>query len=141
TIVTNSMSTISALEGLDACKIVTLGGVVDHRRKVFTGLWTDHLLDRFSFDLVFTGADSVTEDGFGCDDLPLGEVIRKAVSRSKRSYVLTDSSKVGRRCSSFYAGPAGMTSWITDDRLDPEFKKSFELLGGRITIADTGESK
>ncbi|MCL5103599.1 MAG: DeoR/GlpR family DNA-binding transcription regulator [Armatimonadetes bacterium] len=141
TVVTNSMSTISALEGRDACRVVTLGGVVDHKRKVFTGLWTDNLLDRFSFDLIFLGADSVTEDGYGCDDLPLGEVIRKAISRSKRSYVLADSSKVGRRCSSFYAGPAGITSWITDSRLDPEFKKKFESLGGSITIANAGESK
>lgn len=135
TVVTNSLSTIAALNGASACTVITLGGIVDYRREVVTGLWADEQLDRFSFDIAFTGASSVTPRGFGCDDLPLGDILRGAVARAARAYVLADVSKVGRQTAGFYARPGEVTAWITDPGLDPAFARDFP---GRVVLAGGG---
>jgi len=135
TVVTNSLSTIAELEGRPACRVIALGGVVDYQHKVLTGLWTDQLLERFNFDMVFTGADSVTPEGFGGDDLALSEILRKAISRTKASYVLADSSKITRRSPNLFAGVGEMTAWITDSDLPPAFCAAFTTAGGHVRIA------
>ena len=137
TVVTNSLSTIAELEGRTACRVIALGGVVDYQHKVLTGVWTDHLLERFSFDMVFTGADSVTLDGFGGDDLALSEILRKAISRARASYVLADSSKIARQSPNLFAGVGEMMAWITDSRLAPAFREAFTSAGGHVRIADS----
>lgn len=119
TVITNSFSTIMALEGRSSCRVITLGGVVDYQYKIFQGPWTDAQLERFSFDFLFAGADSVSEEGFGCSDLVQSELLRKAISRARATYVLADSSKVDKRANNIYAKPAEMTGWITDSKVNP----------------------
>jgi DeoR/GlpR family transcriptional regulator of sugar metabolism len=136
TVVTNSISTITALEGRSNCKVLTLGGMVDYKNKIFLGPWADSQIERFSFDYVFTGADSVSADGFGSNDFVQGELLRKAISRSSASYVLCDSSKTGKRAGSNYAKPSDVTAWITDSKVDMSFVTLFRSINGKIIIAD-----
>ena len=137
TIVTNSFSTITALEGRGNCNVITLGGTVNYRNKTFEGPWADSLLERFNFDFLFVGADSVSADGFGyAGDLAQIELLRKAISRARSFYVLADSSKVENRLGGVYAKAADVTAWITDDKVSQSFTKTFKEIGGKIIVAD-----
>ena len=136
TIVTNSFSTIGALKGRPRCKVIALGGMVNYKTKVFEGPWPESLLERFSFDLMFLGADGIAAEGFGCMDFAQGEFVRKAITRANTSYMLADASKVNKRVNSVFAKPNEVTAWITDSKVDLEFVDTFRKNQGNAIIAD-----
>ncbi len=135
TVVTNSLSTVAALEGKPACRVFMLGGLVNYRRKILQGPWSDEQIERSRFDLVFTGADGVSADGFDCDDLVEGQDLRKTVARARASYVLADSSKAGKPSRSLYARPGDVTAWITDDGVPAALVEQIQANGGKVIIA------
>jgi len=136
-IFTCSLSTIAALEGRPLCKVVTFGGVIDYKDKLCISPWDDFQLSRYHFDILFAGANSVFEDGFGCDDLAQTEQLRKAISRSRISYVLADSSKANKKTYHTYAESNKVEAWITDGKVDTSFVKAFQAKGGKVIIAES----
>jgi DeoR/GlpR family transcriptional regulator of sugar metabolism len=135
TVVTNSLGTIAALAGRSAGKVITLGGVVDYENRIFLGPWIDSQLDRFHFDLVFTGADSVSVEGFASLDYAYSEMLHKVVSRSREAYVLADSSKINKRAPHLHARLDEITAWITDDGVPPALVAAFAEQGKPVIIA------
>jgi DeoR/GlpR family transcriptional regulator of sugar metabolism len=117
TVITNSLGTIAALAGRSACKVITLGGVVDYENRIFLGPWIESQLERFQFDFAFLGADSVTAEGFGCNDYAYSEMLHKVVTRSRASYVLADSSKAEKPARNLYALAEEVTAWIADEQV------------------------
>ena len=135
TIVTNSLSTITALEGRPNCRVISLGGEVDYHRKTLTGIWGNTQLDRLHFDITFTGADTVCEKGFGADDPIESETIRKAIMQSEKAYIACESSKINKPIRRIFATPSEVTGWITDPEADEGFVKKIRCLGGNVVIA------
>jgi DeoR/GlpR family transcriptional regulator of sugar metabolism len=135
TVVTSSLSTVAALEGKRGCRVIVPGGVVDYQRKILVGPWGDTLLDRFSFDLMFAGAVSVTLHGFACNEIMQTENLRRVISRARESYILADSSKVNRRGPTLFAAPNEVTAWITDRNVPRRFAKAIADRGGKIIPA------
>jgi DeoR/GlpR family transcriptional regulator of sugar metabolism len=117
TVITNSLGTIAALAGRPVCKVITLGGVVDYENRIFLGPWIESQLERFQFEFVFLGADSVTAEGFGCNDYAYSEMLHKVITRSRAAYVLADSSKADKPARNLYARAEEITAWITDDQV------------------------
>jgi DeoR family transcriptional regulator, aga operon transcriptional repressor len=134
TIVTNSLGTISALAGRPACKVIAMGGVVNYEDRIFLGPWVESQLERFRFDFVFTGADSVTAEGFGAVDYTYSEMLHQVVTRCHQSFVLADSSKAGKRAANLYARPDEVTAWITDDGVPPELISAFAAKGKQVIV-------
>jgi DeoR/GlpR family transcriptional regulator of sugar metabolism len=120
TVITNSLGTIAALAGRPVCKVITLGGVVDYENRIFLGPWIENQLERFHFEFAFLGADSVSAEGFGCNDYAYSEMLHKVVTRSRASYVLADSSKAEKPARTLYARAEEITAWITDERAPRE---------------------
>ena len=135
TVVTNSLSTIAALAGRSACKVITLGGVVDYENRIFCGPWVESQLERFRFDFVFTGADGVAADGYGCNDYAYSEMLRKTIACSSATYVLADSSKARKPTRHLYARPKEVTAWITDGGISSEMVSAVTDNGGRVIVA------
>ena len=135
TIVTNSLSTLAALAGRPACKVIAMGGVVDYENRIFVGPWVEAQLERFRFDYVFTGADTVTTEGFGSIDYTYSEMLHQVVNRCHQSFVLADSSKVGKRAGNLYARPEEITAWITDAGVPPALVSEFAAKGKQVVIA------
>jgi DeoR/GlpR family transcriptional regulator of sugar metabolism len=134
TIVTNSLGTIAALAGRPACKVIAMGGVVNYEDRIFLGPWVESQLERFRFDFVFTGADSVTDEGFGSVDYTYSEMLHQVVTRCHQSFVLADSSKVGKRAANLYARPDEITAWITDDGVPPALVSAFAAKGKQVIV-------
>jgi DeoR/GlpR family transcriptional regulator of sugar metabolism len=135
TIVTNSLSTIAALAGRPACKVITMGGIVNYEDRIFLGPWIESQLERFRFDFAFTGADSVTAEGFGSIDYTYSDMLHHVVTRSRQSYVLADSSKVDKHAANLYARPEEVTAWITDDGVPPALVAAFAATGRPVIVA------
>ena len=135
TVITNSLGTITALAGRSACKVITLGGVVDYENRIFLGPWSESQLERFRFDFAFTGADSVTAEGFGCNDYAYSEMLHKVVGRAREAYVLADSSKADKHAGNLYARSGEITAWITDDGVPPVLVSSLAKNGTPVIIA------
>ena len=134
TIVTNSLGTIAALAGRPTCKVIAMGGVVNYEEQIFLGPWIESQLERFRFDFVFTGADSVTAEGFGSVDYTYSEMLHQVVTRCHQSFVLADSSKVGKRAANLYARPEEVTAWITDDGVPPALVSAFAAKGKQVIV-------
>ena len=135
TVVTNSLSTIAALAGRPACKVITLGGVVDYENRIFLGPWIESPLERFHFDFAFTGADSVSAEGFGCADYAYSEMLHKVITRSREAFVLADCSKIDRRAAYRYARLDEITAWITDEAAPAALVAAFANVGKQVIVA------
>lgn len=134
TVVTNSLGTIAALAGRRLCKVITLGGVVDFENRIFIGPWDHSLLERLSFDFVFVGADSVSEEGFGANDYEYSEMLHRIVRRAGAAYVLADSSKAGTRAAHLYAHVEDVAAWITDEGVSHSLAARFADKGDKLII-------
>ena len=132
---TNSLTTISALEGKTAAQVYFLGGRVDFRTRSVLGPILDEQIDRLRFDLCFLGAESVSSEGFGCADIETANTLRRVISRASSVCVLADAAIAQRRNSAVYAAPADVKTWITDARISLELHAA--MTGGGVDVITT----
>lgn len=68
-------------------------------------------------DLLFVGASAINPEGFFMRDAPEAAVARAMKRKAREVYVLADTSKWGKEAApgGFFAGPDGITAWITEE--------------------------
>lgn len=77
--------------------VFLLGGDFKPKTYASTGIKALELLDSFNFDACFVGANGVSESrGFTTHEMNEGEVKRRMILRSKRRYILADSTKMNK---------------------------------------------
>jgi DeoR/GlpR family transcriptional regulator of sugar metabolism len=97
TVITPSLAVASLLQFSPNIQTVLLGGIVRPGSPDLTGPLTEGTLEMFAADLAFQGADGIGDDGaiYG-EDIRIVQVDKKMRRRAERTYVLADSSKVGK---------------------------------------------
>lgn len=109
TVVTFGMNIVEALVGAEKVTVVAVGGLLQHRTRLFGGVLALDALAAFNlhFDIAFIAATGVSAvegvTNFGFEEIPLK---RRAIELSRQVVLLADSSKVGVRAVGFIA-PVG----------------------------------
>lgn len=112
-IVTNSLINLEILNSY--CNVILVGGTLFDERKSMAGTLGVNFLSQFHFSKSFLGADGMTfEHGFSSDNINTSRLSGKALTLSKESYVLLDSSKIGHPSYVNYAELDDATAVITD---------------------------
>jgi len=138
TVVTPSLAVASELQFSDCVKTILLGGVLRRGSPDLTGEVTEAVLDMLAVDIAFQGADGIGLDGtLYTADLGVARVDQKIRRRAGRTYVLADSSKVGRTALACHGKLQEMAGWITDGAIPPEHLAALRALGIAITVAWT----
>ena len=118
-------------------QIILLGGVLVPESKVTVGSMTINALANFSVDKFFTGTDGITPNWeFTAKDLMLSEVIRAMARRSKKTIVLTDSSKFQRQGTVTIFPVSDVYAVYTDWKCQQEIR---DYLADNNVILNTGE--
>ena len=136
TIITPSLAVASVLHFARGVHTVLLGGVLRRGSPDLTGVVTEANLDRFAVDTAFQGADGIGLDGtLYNSDLRIAKVDQKIRQRAERTYILADSSKIGRTALATNGYVNEVDALITDSRIDVLQREALEKLGARVLVA------
>ncbi len=93
TVVTNSLSLVYNLA--EHCEVLLIGGKIRPQRRDVSGPLARQTLEKFCFDKVFFGIDAISANGeLMATDTETAEINTLFLSRSEKSFVLTDAHKL-----------------------------------------------
>ena len=95
TVVTNGLMHIERLKA-NNIKSILLGGTIKERTFVTYGEITLSEISSLYFDIAFIGANGINDKGYWTADINEALIKRTAIKNARKSYILADSSKIGR---------------------------------------------
>ncbi|MEE2521730.1 DeoR/GlpR family DNA-binding transcription regulator [Pseudarthrobacter sp. J75] len=141
TVVTNAINIASQLAVRPNIKIMVTGGILNPRSYELVGPYTDIIMGKVALDIAFVGVNGIDPE-FGPTITDEGEASVNALmaQRAAVSYVLADSSKVGKRSFATMAGYE-FRRLITDDGMSAEDRAAFEANGTEVIVAPPVEDR
>ena len=134
-VITNSFANMQMLQ--DACEVVLIGGIYRPRRKDFAGYASEQFLKTFYYKKAFLGGDGFDfVQGFMGMDLETSRLNEVVIAQSEQSFVLLDSSKIGRRSFTRYADAAEIDMLITDRGISRDAEEQCLQAGLKIRKPD-----
>ncbi|MBT2513204.1 DeoR/GlpR family DNA-binding transcription regulator [Arthrobacter sp. ISL-30] len=135
TVVTNAINIAAQLAVRPNIKIMVTGGILNPRSYELVGPYTDVIMQKVALDIAFIGVNGI-DPMIGPTITDEGEAMVNAVlaRRATESYVLADSSKVGRRAFAAMAG-YDFRFLVTDAGIKPADKEAFEANGTQVIVA------
>ena len=135
TVISASVSASSMLSQSKDIEVVQLGGQVREKSVSTVGSFTEHMLSFFSCDLLFMGADAI-DLSFGVTTSSIAEASRdrKMMDAAKKTIVLADSSKFGKKGFSKICDCSQIDGIITDDKIPQAYVDAMQELGIEITV-------
>lgn len=135
TVVTNAINIAAQLAIRPNFKIMVTGGIVNPRSYELVGPYADSILQRVALDFAFIGVNGI-EPGVGptINDEGEASVNSKMSRRASESYILADSSKIGRRAFATMDN-AHFANVITDSRITTTQLAAFQEAGTNVIVA------
>ncbi|MEI7612412.1 MAG: DeoR/GlpR family DNA-binding transcription regulator [Betaproteobacteria bacterium] len=133
-IITNSLQVMAILAGDEGVELIMLGGTMRPKSLSTVGPLAEMTLRRLTADRVFLGADGVVAGRGLCeasfDQIQLKELM---MAQATTTYVLADSSKLGRAAQQAWAPLDQPWTLITDGEADTQQVERFRSLSG-VTV-------
>jgi DeoR family fructose operon transcriptional repressor len=138
-VITTSLPIASALQATRSVETLLLGGFVRRDSPDLAGALTEANLERLRADLAFVGADGIDLDGGVYNaSLPVARMLERMVQSAGGTYVLADSSKLGRTALARFGNASKWRGLITDAEVTAEQLSALRQAGVNVLIA--GES-
>jgi DeoR/GlpR family transcriptional regulator of sugar metabolism len=135
TVITPSLAVASVLQFSAGVQTVLLGGILRKGSPDLTGVVTEKVLDMFMVDMAFEGADGIGLNGeLFNSDMRIAKVDQKIRRRAQKTYILSDSSKIGRTDIASNGMLSETEALITDSDITKEQLASLEKTGTKIII-------
>jgi DeoR/GlpR family transcriptional regulator of sugar metabolism len=117
-------------------RIILLGGIYQHESETLVGKMTRACIDQVNIGKAFIGIDGYTEDsGFTLRDLHRAEISSYIIQKARDVYVVTDSSKFGKRELTNICYPSQIEHLATNSDLDPVYQEAFREAGVDLILA------
>jgi Transcriptional regulators of sugar metabolism len=130
TVVTNSLTTISALEHSEGIELIAVGGRVRHVSSSMVGPLAEQVMSGITADAAFLSADGVVAArGLSEESSEQTSLKRKMVENARSVYILADSTKLGLDSSHWWTPLDRPWSLITDDEATELQLEPFRALG------------
>lgn len=137
TVITPSLAVASELQFSGGIRTILMGGEVRRGSPDLTGMVAEEVLEMFSADMAFQGADGIGMDGALYNaDMRVADVDKKICQRASKTYVLADSSKFGQHalvCQGYVWEREGV---ITDSGLSGEKVEKMKELGANMIVVE-----
>lgn len=135
-IVTNSIANVQVLPPTNTCCIILTGGRYHHDRRDFSGSLTEKFVSPFYFSKCFLGCEGVhAEAGFFSNQLDISDLNIAVIKHSKKTAILTDSSKFDRSSMVSYARLGEANTLVTDRAPEGVLLRALEEAGVDIAVA------
>ena len=135
-IVTINLCVASEYVGQREIRVLVPGGEVGMLSPDLYGEWTLERLSDVTVDVAFLGCDRVDPtDGFYSTDTQSASVSRLMLRRSRRAYLIADSSKFGRRSMCRIAPLDRLGGVVSDSGLRARHRKLIKRSGLDLIVA------
>ena len=133
-VVTNSLTNLDILT--HHCLVILTGGHYKPERKSFAGYHSERFVSQFHFTKSFIGVDSFSfDDGFATSDVDFARLSGYIANLSDETFVLMDSSKIGKKSFIVYDKYEKIHKIITDDRISGENLEKYKNIGISLLVA------
>ncbi len=137
TVITPSLAVASVLQFSSGVQTVLLGGIIRKGSPDLTGVVTEKVLDMFMVDIAFQGADGIGLNGeLFNSDMRIAKVDQKMRRRAQRTYILCDSSKIGRIDFASNGLLKEVDALITDNKIAPEHLDLLDKINTQIIVSE-----
>jgi DeoR family transcriptional regulator of aga operon len=134
TVITNAVN-IAAELASSAIEVILTGGAVRKNSFSLVGPIAEEALSQLNADILFLGVDGFdVRYGLSTPNLLEAKVNRIMTQIAKRTVVVCDSSKFGRRSLSLILPPASLTHIITDKGISKADLTALENAGIEVTV-------
>jgi len=134
TVITNAVNIAAELAGT-AIEVILTGGMLRENSFSLVGPLAEETLRRLSADVLFLGVDGFdTHFGLTTPNLLEAKVNRVMIEIARRTVVVCDSSKFGRRSLSLIAPPSAVHQTITDNRIPRADLRALEEIGIEVNL-------
>jgi DeoR family transcriptional regulator, glycerol-3-phosphate regulon repressor len=139
TVVTNNMNVANTLIGNGNCEIMLAGGTIRRSDGGIVGDLTADFIQGFKVDIGVIGCSAMDMDGDILDfDTAEVRVARAIIRQSRKVYLVTDGSKLGRSAPVRLASLREVHTVFTDRALPEMLAQKCADWGTRIEIASSG---
>ena len=134
-VVTNNMNVANILLANPGCEIMVAGGALRRSDGGLTGELTTQFFEQFKVDFAVIGSSALDADGDLLDfDLAEVRVSRAILRQARRSFLVTDHSKIGRPAPARIASLSEMDSLFTDLPLPSDLARRCAEWNTRVHI-------
>lgn len=125
TVITNSVVNLEIL--VPHCDVIIVGGKYSKDRKDVSGHLSETFLAQFRFNKSFLGTDGFTfTEGFTSTSVNVSLLSKKASKQAEKTYVLMDSSKIGKQSFGISCRLENIDGVVIDSNIDEASQKRFE---------------
>ena len=137
TVITPSLAVASVLQFSAGVQTVLLGGIIRKGSPDLTGVVTEKVLDMFMVDIAFQGADGIGINGeLFSSDMRIAKVDQKMRRRAEKTYILCDSSKIGKLDFASNGSLSEVNALITDSGISSGDLKSLKKICREIIVCN-----
>ncbi len=134
-ILTTNIFIARQFRDIPRARIILLGGIYQHESESMVGMLTKAGIDMLNFSKAFLGIDGYEESaGFTSRDMLRAEISSYIIKKSPETFILTDSTKFGKKELALIAKPEEITHLITDNDLDQKYLKILQDKGLDVVL-------
>ncbi|WP_018628402.1 DeoR/GlpR family DNA-binding transcription regulator [Niabella aurantiaca] len=135
TVITAALNVAMEIAHHPGIEVIQLGGIMRKTSSSVTGIYAEKILEDFSCSKLFLGVDGIDlEFGLTTTNMMEAQLNRKMIAASRKTIVLADSSKFGKRGFGKICGLDDIEQIITDSNISPHTVDELRAGGIEVTV-------
>ncbi|MBZ4189268.1 DeoR/GlpR family DNA-binding transcription regulator [Niabella beijingensis] len=135
TVITAALNVAMEIAHHPGIEVIQLGGIMRKTSSSVTGVYAEKILEDFSCSKLFLGVDGIDlEFGLTTTNMMEAQLNRKMIAASRKTIVLADSSKFGKRGFGKICGLDDIEQIITDSNISPHLVEELTARGVEVTV-------
>jgi DeoR/GlpR family transcriptional regulator of sugar metabolism len=136
TVITNSLSVLNVLAGINGITVISLGGMLRDSEMSFIGHITEQALTEIRADKVIMGTRGLSlEHGLTNDYLQETLTDRAILKIGREVIIVADHTKVNRVATALLAPLDVMHTFVTDSKTEKKFIQALRKYGINVLVA------
>lgn len=136
TLITTNVYIARQFRKNEQANIIILGGIYQHDSESLVGKITKACIDQINIDKAFIGIDGYSSDtGFTLRDLLRAEISSYIIQKAQNVFIVSDSSKFGRKELTRICYPEDIQYVATDNDLSPSYQDEMRKAGVQLILA------
>jgi DeoR/GlpR family transcriptional regulator of sugar metabolism len=138
-IVTNSLPIANVMANQPGIELVLIGGYLYPKTGVALGPIAIAALKNINAHKLIMSVGGITEKGLFNSNALLVETERQMMQAADEVLVVCDSGKLGRSALAHLCELSAINHLVVDSGITPQWRRTFEKLGTKLTIAEIGQ--
>lgn len=135
TVITGALNVALEIAHHPGIEVIQLGGIMRKTSSSVTGIYAEKILEDFSCSKLFLGVDGIDlEFGLTTTNMMEAQLNRKMIAAARKTIILADSTKFGKRGFGKICGLEDIEQIITDSGISDHLAAEIRAMGIEVTI-------